>query len=280
MSNEPTQADIGFPVEVDYTTAFPGAPTRALSDIRFFVMHDTEGGEQGSESVLLGGGASVHALIDTDGALEYMVPIDTTAWTAGNDAVSRLAVQVELVGFASGQYPEEQYQSVAAFFKWCVAQGMANVPLIYRGKSSADGILPDENGVIGHQDVPNPNRPGSWGGVSGHTDPGPNFQWDKFLALAGGPITPPQPRYRKFTETGHGIGGGFLDHFEKNGDVDNFGFPVSEEFQFEGRTTQAFQRFVVQWFPEFKGTKYEYQSMLLGSAWAAAHGFKGPGIPA
>ena len=196
--NEPTQADIGFPVEIDYTNAFPGAPQRALSDIKWFVVHDTEGHEQGSEQVLLGPGASVHSLIDTDGACEYMVPIDTTAWTAGNDAVSRLAVQVELVGFRDGHeggYTEAQYQSMANFFRWCVAQGMTGVPLVYIGRQDADGgPLPDVAGMLGHEDVPNPNAPGAWGGVSGHTDPGPLFDWNKFIGLCGnGVVTPVVP---------------------------------------------------------------------------------------
>lgn len=87
------------------------------------------------------------------------------------------------------------------------------------------------------------------------------------------------PTYRKFGETGHGIDGGIKAWWEADADsVKNLGYPVTEEFQFEGRTTQAFQREVVQWFPENRGTPSEFQGLLLGAAWAKAQGFTGPGI--
>jgi N-acetyl-anhydromuramyl-L-alanine amidase AmpD len=278
--SEPTQADIGYPVEIDYASLI--GPDRSLAAVQWFIVHDTEGGEQGSEGVLKGQSASVHALIDTDGAFEYMVPIEKTAWTAGNDAVSKLAIQVELVGFAANAaYPEEQYRSMAAFFRWCQSRGM-NIPVTYIGKVDANGgPLPDVPGIIGHQDVPNPNVPGAWGGVSGHTDPGPHFDWQHFIdAINGAPITPHgSPTYRFFAETGHGIDGGFRTYWEANGGLDIFGFPLSEEVQDQGRTTQFFQRCVMRYFPEFKGTAYEVQLDLLGATAAAAAGYRGAGIP-
>jgi len=278
VGNEPTQDDIGYPVEVDYATLI--GPDRAVADVQWFIVHDTEGGEQGSEGVLKGNTASVHAMIDTDGSLEYMVPIEKTAWTAGNDAVSKLAIQVELVGFAANSYPEEQYKSLAAFYRWCQARGMT-VPVAYIGRADKDGgPLPDAPGIIGHQDVPNPNVPGAWGGFAGHTDPGVNFDWQHFVDLVKGEPAAPgvSPTYRKFAQTGHGIDGGFKTYWEANGGLAIFGFPLTEEMDIDGRTGQYFQRCVMRYFPEFKGTLYEVQLDLLGALAAKNAGITGAGI--
>lgn len=276
---EPTQTDIGYPVEIDYTT-FTG-PERALADIQWWVTHDTEGGEQGSESVLKGGTASVHAMIDRNGSLEYMVPITLTAWTPGNDAVAKLSINVEKVGFAATGYTEAQYQSEAAFYRWCVREGVTGIPATYIGKVDKDGgPLPDVPGMLGHQDVPNPNVPGAWGGVAGHTDPGPLWDWAHFIALCTGAAPPPgiSPTYRKFDATGHGIDGGFRAYWETNGGLPIFGFPLTEEVQYGGRTSQFFQRAIFQRFPEFVGTPNEVQLVLLGAGAAKAAGYSGPGI--
>lgn len=241
MSNVPTEADIGYPVRIDYASLI--GPARDLGSVKWFVQHDTEGGYQGSLSVLKGNTASVHALIDTDGALTFMVPLGRTAWTAGNDQVSRQAVQCEWVGFASKGYTEDQYRSGAAFVRWCIAQGMTGVPVTYIGKVDADGgPEPDVPGILGHQDVPNPDVPGRWGGVSGHTDPGPLFKWDHFLALIGSAPAPAPVDELRFPETGQRIIGAFKAYFLANGGLDVFGYPIGDEEQENGITVQYFQR--------------------------------------
>ena len=103
-----------------------------------------------------------------------MVPLDRIAWTPGNDAMARISVNVELSGFATQRYTEDQYRSLAAFFRWCAARGMT-VPAVYVGKD-------DRPGICGHQDVADPDHPGEWGGVAHHADPGPLFDWEKLLA--------------------------------------------------------------------------------------------------
>ena len=45
------------------------------------------------------------------------------------------------------------------------------------------GIPLDRAHVIGHNEVPDPNNPGRRGGVSGHSDPGPCWNWNKYMAL-------------------------------------------------------------------------------------------------
>lgn len=255
----PTSDDIGFPVRVHW--AADQGPARSMQDIHWFVVHDTEGNLPGSEETLTSGSppvASVHALIDRDGELIYSVPITTTAWTAGNDAVSRQSVEVELIGFGSGQFTDEQYRSMAKFYQWCTSQGM-NVPAVYIGKQSADGgPLPDYNGIIGHMDVPDGS--GGWGGVSHHTDPGPNFDFNKFIAYIGGatpnpPVPQPAPdagAEPSFYQDGNPYGQvpikgkfwaryNFLEQTQPGLGLATYGYAKKSE-EFHGRWMQLFER--------------------------------------
>ena len=167
----PTEAAIGYPVRVH--DAADVGPERAIADVAWFIVHDTEGHFAGDEAVLTSAEPpveSAHALIDRDGTLVFMVPLDRTAWTPGNDDVARRSINVELSGFATEPYTNDQYRSLAAFFRWCVTQGMT-LPAVYVGKE-------DRPGICGHQDVADPDHPGQWGGVAHHTDPGLLFQWE------------------------------------------------------------------------------------------------------
>lgn len=186
----PTQADIGYPVTVRW--ARDQGPARQISDIAWFIVHDTEGGAwPGDAQYLLapsGTTASAHAVIGPNGELWFEVPLTITAWTPGNDDVAVRSINVELSGHASEGFTEDQYRSLAAFFRWCVKQG-CTFPPKYVGKE-------DVPGICGHQDVADPNHPGQWGGASHHTDPGPKFDWAHLEALIAGdpiPATPPTP---------------------------------------------------------------------------------------
>ncbi len=184
MAVAPTPEEIGYPVRVH--VAADVGPARDLADIRWFIVHDTEGHFTSDEAVLTSPSPpveSAHALIDRDGTLVLMVPLERTAWTPGNDDVAAASINVELSGFATEPYTDAQYASLAAFFRWCTRQG-CTIPAVYIGRRDADGgPLPDVPGIIGHQDVPDPDHPGQWGGVAHHTDPGPHFAWDRLVAL-------------------------------------------------------------------------------------------------
>lgn len=232
-----------MPVPYDrvHTSADIG-PSRALDSIRWFIVHDTEGHFAGDESVLTSAAApveSAHFLIGREqGQCVYIVPITETAWTAGNDQVGEQAVQVEMSGFAgNGEgYTDYQYDKLAEIYRWCVAQGMTGVPPVYLGLHPADtdgGPEPDDAGIIGHAGVPNPNGLSAsppWGGASGHTDPGPDFQWDRFIGLiSGNAPQPPAPPDNKVN--GHVLAGGFRALWESNPDrMRAYGLPLSEEY--------------------------------------------------
>jgi hypothetical protein len=192
----PTKEDIGYSVRVHW--AADQGDARNLSSVNWFVVHDTEGYMSNDEPYLAAPTdpqASCHALIAPSGELVFMVPLSITAWTPGNDAVANRSINVEMSGFQSKGYTADQYKSMAAFFRWCVKQG-CNIPAEYAGKTGRVGI-------IGHQDVPNPywpNAANQWGGKSGHTDPGPLFNWERFIAMCKGvdPVKPYEPNPQGF----------------------------------------------------------------------------------
>ena len=106
-----------FIVPTERTSAIPSVPTmppmsgQCARSARFawFIVHDTEGYFAGDEEVLTSAAPPVessHALIDRDGTLVAMVPLDRTAWTPGNDDVARSSINVELSGFATEPYTD------------------------------------------------------------------------------------------------------------------------------------------------------------------------------
>jgi hypothetical protein len=76
---------------------------------------------------------------------------------------------------------------------------------------------------------------------------------------------------RHFPETGHNLCGAFLRHWQANGGLALFGYPVSEEFRERNRddgqlyTVQYFERNRFELHPENAGTPYEVLLGRLGS---------------
>lgn len=101
------------------------------------------------------------------------------------------------------------------------------------------------------------------------------------LVAVPAPVTAQQPQQavdqqggpRYFAETGHSISGDFRRYYESRGDLAIFGLPLTREFQFNGRTTQFFERAVFQSFPELAEQGFGVQLMLLGNE--AARGKSG-----
>jgi carbon dioxide concentrating mechanism protein CcmM len=69
---------------------------------------------------------------------------------------------------------------------------------------------------------------------------------------------------RFFAETGHSVQGDFRVFWERHGGLGIFGYPISREFVQDGRSTQYFERAVLQSFPEAAPQGYVVQPMLLG----------------
>jgi N-acetyl-anhydromuramyl-L-alanine amidase AmpD len=261
-------------------------PQRAMSDIQWFVVHDTEGHFAGDEAVLTSAAPPVESahfiLGKQEGQCVYSVPLDYTAWTPGNDAVAVASVNVEMSGFADGReggYSDYQYRKIAEIFDWCVSKGMTNVPAVYIGRVDGDGgPLPDIPGIIGHMDVPDGN--GGWGGSSHHTDPGPTWDFSRMVAGIGGAAPPSD--VRTFPETGKSITGSFKGHWEQFGDdaksIDFFGYPIwdTEPGMCEDGVTRT-----VQWFERARFEDYgggDVHRSRLGAMALRKLGRHGPGI--
>jgi hypothetical protein len=55
---------------------------------------------------------------------------------------------------------------------------------------------------------------------------------------------------RYYDETGHSIRGPFLEHFDDNGGLEVFGYPITDEFIEDGVLVQYFQHLKIEWRPE------------------------------
>lgn len=212
----PTIADLGFAVRLEPQRLNFYGDIRPLSDIRWWVQHDTEGYYEGDISTLTRTkNGSVHFIIGREwGQLTASVPIKRGAWTPGNDAVANQSVNVEMSGFADGRdggYTDWQYFCNGVIWRWCVQQGMTNVPAVYIGKDDQDGgPEPDHAGILGHQDVPDPYNKGRWGGAYHHSDPGPLWDWNRMIAEIGN-VQPAPPPVN--VVDGKVLGQGFYDFY-------------------------------------------------------------------
>ncbi|NNJ12722.1 hypothetical protein EKD04_020565 [Chloroflexales bacterium ZM16-3] len=82
-----------------------------------------------------------------------------------------------------------------------------------------------------------------------------------------------------FTETGHSVGGRFLAYWQQNGGLYVFGYPLSDEMQVGGRTTQYFERARFELWPENQ-PPYDVQLGLLGAEALSSRGINWQEQPA
>jgi hypothetical protein len=159
---------------------------RAPSLIRYVVVHTTEGSYGGTILWFRNPRArvSAHYVVGRNGETTQMVPLARAAWHAGNGWMNRVSVGIEHEGFAHVQWTvtDGQYRASARL-----------VAAILRSR-----VLPiDRRHVIGHDQVPHPWRRGRFGGYSGRTDPGPFWDWARFMryvrSYARGVVPPPAP---------------------------------------------------------------------------------------
>lgn len=81
----------------------------------------------------------------------------------------------------------------------------------------------------------------------------------------------PKDGERFFTETRHNLGGGFRAFWERHGDMDIFGLPLSEEFDENGLRVQYFERARMEWHRDNRAP-YDILLGLLGLEILQAHG--------
>jgi hypothetical protein len=110
---------------------------------------------------------SAHYVVDASGAVAQMVPDQDIAWHTGNSEYNHRSIGIENAGFTNINDISDIH-----------LRGLAKIT---RYLCEKYGIPKDRSHVIGHNEVPDPNHPGEFGGRNHHTDPGPFFNWPLFM---------------------------------------------------------------------------------------------------
>lgn len=86
------------------------------------------------------------------------------------------------------------------------------------------------------------------------------------LLIALVPLLPNHPAYAGsyFPETNHSLNGAFLDYWIAHGGLAQFGYPITDEINENGRTIQYLERAVFEFWPE-NPDPYKVQLRLLGN---------------
>jgi hypothetical protein len=135
------------------------------------VVHATEGHFVGSVRWLRNprSHGSAHFVVARDGRVAQLVSVTDVAWHAGNNYWNRHSIGIEHESFTfRGGFTPAEYRASAQLVAY----------LAHRY-----GITVDRKHIIGHDEVPNPYRPGMRGGADGHQDPGRYWKWAHYMTL-------------------------------------------------------------------------------------------------
>ena len=151
--------------------------SRRAAGVDTIVLHTMEGGAAGTARWLADpdAGVSYHYGIGRDGRIYQYVDESYAAWHAGNGAWNRHSVGISMEGRSGDpeMFTDPMYEGL---FSLC------------RYLTSKYAIKPTRSTIIGHFEVPHPTRRGRFGGLNGHTDPGPHFPWwERLLADLSNP---------------------------------------------------------------------------------------------
>ncbi len=161
---------------------------RGGADVNYVVIHDTEGGWDGSVATLQNDpGKSVQYIIGQDGRVGQFMTEADTAYHAGNFYYNQRSVGIEHVGYSTKPYPTKQYDVSGK---------------LVRHLADKYKVPKDRAHIIGHDQIPNGSRiasssapcatspkacaaNASYGGANHHTDPGV-WEWARLMYLIGG----------------------------------------------------------------------------------------------
>jgi N-acetyl-anhydromuramyl-L-alanine amidase AmpD len=197
---------------------------RSPALIRYVVIHTIEGSYWGAISWFQNPKArvSAHYVVGRGGDSTQMVALDRSAWHAGNGWMNMRSVGIEHEGYAH--------------VPWTIADADYRASARIAAAILRSRVLPiDRRHVIGHSEVPHPSRPGRLGGFSGRTDPGPHWDWARYMAYvrsyARGQTPPPRPF--DVTVPGIGIGSVLADRVRWEA-VTSGARPARVEFRVDG----------------------------------------------
>lgn len=228
------------------------------------ILHCTIGTD--SLGWLVGGnGNSVHFLDNRDGTPRaQMVLLEDAAWGAGNRAYNLRGVNYE------HECTGAEMRNPAYWTDAIIGNMARNCAAILRHPLCA-GILPDREHVIGHGEVPDQD----------HTDPGPAFPWDRFLAALVGELNGADDAlyltYPDGTRCPYPIVLGFRAWCEAQGRARGVadlnaailsvtGYPQGAEYvATDGRTYQRFERLTLQ-YSASSAPPFDVVPILCGTA--------------
>lgn len=181
MAKSPDHPDLEFVQAKSYAKGRPDGPPI------WIIIHDMEASEHSGRAEntaeyfrTLPDGRSVssHYTVDNDSVVQC-VKLADTAFTVGNRPGNYRGINWEFSGFASqtgGEWLDPfgvaMFNQAAPYIRADAAR--FNIPLVRRTVAELKAFTP---GVTSHNDMRL-----AFGGTS-HTDPGPNFPWDYFMAL-------------------------------------------------------------------------------------------------
>ncbi len=163
-------------------TSYPGVPFQQACDytssnrestynIDMVVIHTAQGSYSGTISWFknCASNASAHYVVSKTGAITAMVRDEDVAWHAGHWTTNTRSIGIEHEGYVTdpNAYTDAMYSASARLTRW-LADRYA-IPI-------------DRSHVIGHNEVPGCSS-GSGGGASCHTDPGPYWDWSRYMSL-------------------------------------------------------------------------------------------------
>ena len=143
---------------------------RSPESLDRIVIHVTEGAFWGSVRWLKSprAHASSHYVVARSGRIIQLVHLSDIAWHAGHWGTNEQSVGIEHEGFTYGPdgFTDAQYQASARLAAWIARRALMPI---------------DRKHLIGHADVPDGR--GGRGGSAHHTDPGPHWNWARYLRL-------------------------------------------------------------------------------------------------
>lgn len=188
QANRPDQPGVDYVQSVNYRDA-----NRGPGDVDTVVIHVTQGSYGGTISWFQNRDAQVsshYVVRSADGAITQMVEEEDIGWHAS--CWNNRSIGIEHEGFVDDPawFTEEMYLSSA---------------LLTRGICERWGIPMDREHIRGHVELSDCND---------HTDPGPHWDWDHYIALVRGEPAP--------APTGGLIG------FVRSGDLHNEAAPIAD----------------------------------------------------
>lgn len=132
-----------------------------MGDVQYVVVHTMQGSYEGSISWFQNPAAEVSAhfcMRSEDGEITQMVHLADRAWHVGNS--NSYAIGIEHEGFVddASWYTFAMYSRSAELARWL---------------ADHFGLPLDREHIVGHVELPEQT----------HTDPGPNWDWDLYMAL-------------------------------------------------------------------------------------------------